>query len=405
MRAFLKQWSILAVIAVLILSSAISAQDEGPRFKKEELAQMLAPIALYPDSLITDILMASTYPLEIVKAERWMRENKELKGDALDTALQGQSWDSSIKVLCHFPDLLFSMSDKLDQTRKLGDAFLSQQDDVMATIQELRRKADEQGNLRTTKEQTVTKEGDAIKIEPTDPQVVYVPVYDPYYVYGPWWYPAYPPYYWHYPSGVVITGGYMGFGAGFFVGVDLFPWFWPDWHRHVIHIDHNRIRRFERFEPRREFDRPFWRHDPDHRHGVAYGNRRTNERFGGRTFQTPQPTFEDRGFPRTRPKGGTVAPPHAPEPQHPGRTFGGTAVSPPQTGTFQHKEGTVPRTRSFPTGERRDTPFSGIGEGRFERRAIERGEKSHQREEGKRKGDGAEKRGKGNGGGRGFQKR
>ena len=115
---------------------------------------MLAPIALYPDSLIAQILMASTYPLEMVEAERWLRQNKELKGDALDDALQEKTWDPSVQSLCHFPDVLFAMSDKLDQTRKLGDAFLSQEDDVMATIQELRRKAEEQGNLKTTKEQT-----------------------------------------------------------------------------------------------------------------------------------------------------------------------------------------------------------------------------------------------------------
>ncbi|MEW6419916.1 MAG: DUF3300 domain-containing protein [Nitrospirota bacterium] len=221
---------------MLVIPSGIPAQEEtgeseeAYRFKKEELTQMLAPIALYPDSLIAQILMASTYPLEIVEAERWLRQNKGLKGDALNEALKNKTWDPSVKSLCYFPDVLFAMSDKLDQTIKLGDAFLSQEDEVMATIQELRRKALEQGNLKTTKEQKVIVEREIIKIESANPEVVYVPVYDPLYVYGPWWYPAYPPYYWYYPPGFVITGGYISFGPRIFIGLGLFPWVWFDWH-------------------------------------------------------------------------------------------------------------------------------------------------------------------------------
>ena len=138
------------MIAMLLVPPGTMAQDSGEseqtdRFSKEELTQMLAPIALYPDSLIAEILMASTYPLELVEAERWLRQNKELKGDALNTALQEKTWDPSVKSLCHFPDVLFAMSDKLDQTRKLGDAFLSQEDEVMAVIQELRHRAEQSG--------------------------------------------------------------------------------------------------------------------------------------------------------------------------------------------------------------------------------------------------------------------
>ena len=143
------------MIAMLLVPPGTMAQDAGEseqadRFSKEELTQMLAPIALYPDSLTAEILMASTYPLELVEAERWLRQNKELKGDALNTALQEKTWDPSVKSLCHFPEILFAMSDKLDQTRKLGDAFLSQEDEVMAVIQELRHRAESQGNLNTT---------------------------------------------------------------------------------------------------------------------------------------------------------------------------------------------------------------------------------------------------------------
>jgi len=169
------------IIVMLAIPPGIMAQDteetvQPAKLAKEELAQMLAPIALYPDSLIADILMASTYPIEVVESERWIKQNKNLKGDELDTALQEKTWDSSVKSLCHFPDVLYAMSDNLERTTKLGDAFLSQQDDVMDTIQELRRAAQEQGNLKTTKEQNVIVEQEVVRIEPSDPQVVYVPV-------------------------------------------------------------------------------------------------------------------------------------------------------------------------------------------------------------------------------------
>jgi hypothetical protein len=282
------------IIALLFIPFGISAQDfEQPeqtdRFRKEELDQMLAPIALYPDSLIAQILMASTYPLEIVQAERWVEQNKMLTGDALSDALKEKSWDPSIKSLCHFPDVLFSMSDKLDQTSKLGDAFLSQNDDVMATIQQLRRKAETQGNLKTTKEQKVIHEEDAIRIEPAVRHVVYVPVYDPLYVYGPWWHSAYPPYYWYYPHSVIITGGFITFGPHFFVGIDLFSWSWFDWHRHYIYIDVHKAKRFHRFRQKHHSGRYFWRHDPVHRRGVVYRNKRTRERFGRKLSRRSAP--------------------------------------------------------------------------------------------------------------------
>jgi len=291
------------IIAMLFIPPGIPAQDlEQPeqteKFRKEELDQMLAPIALYPDSLIAQILMASTYPLEVVQAERWMQQNKTLTDDALDDALKEKSWDPSIKSLCHFPDVLFAMSDKLDQTSKLGDAFLDQNDDVMATIQELRRKAETQGNLKTTKEQKVIHQEDAIRIEPAVPQVVYLPVYDPLYVYGPWWYPAYPPYYWYYPPGVIITGGFITFGPRFFIGIDLFSWSWFDWHRHHIYIDVHKARRFHRFSNRHYSDHRYsWRHNPVHRRGVAYRDRRTSERFGKRPYRRSPPGPEMRGYP------------------------------------------------------------------------------------------------------------
>ena len=356
------------IIGMLVMPAGIPAQDsaepeQADRFNKEELTQMLAPIALYPDSLITQILMASTYPLEVVEAERWLRQNKNLKSDELDKALQEKTWDPSIKSLCHLPDVLIAMSDKLDQTRKLGDAFLSQENDVMDTIQELRLKAQEQGNLETNKEQQVIVEQDDIRIEPTNPEVVYVPVYNPLYVYGPWWYPAYPPYYWYYPPGFAITGGFISFGPGIFVGIGLFSWSWFDWHAHHIFIDFHKTRRFHRDHDRRDFGRHVWRHEPVHRRGVAYRDRRTSERFGSRRSWVSPESRETRGYP--------------------GRGIE-RQVGKPSQRPIERREGAVasPRVRTerqrIQIAPRRDTPFSGIGNGNFERKASERGGISRQ---------------------------
>jgi hypothetical protein len=273
------------MITMLFIPHELQAQSfEQPaqedKFRQEELDQMLAPIALYPDSLISQILMASTYPLEVVQAQRWVKRNKTLTGSALDDALKEKPWDPSIKSLCHFPDVLFAMSDNLEQTSRLGDAFLSQNDDVMLTIQRLRQRAEIQGNLITTKEQQVIHEEDTIRIEPAARQVVYVPLYDPLYVYGPWWYPEYPPHYWHHPSSVIKTRALITFRTHFFIGINFFSWSWVDWHRHHIYIDVRKAKRFHRFRHRHHSRRYFWRHNPVHRRGVAYRNKRIRERFG-----------------------------------------------------------------------------------------------------------------------------
>jgi len=356
-------WMIIAMLAIPPVTTAqevTGEPEEAYMFKKEELTQMLAPIALYPDSLVAQILMASTYPLEIVEAERWLRQNKELKYDALNEALKAKDWAPSIKALCHFPDVLFSMSEKLDQTRKLGDAFLGQEDEVMETIQELRHRAQEQGNLKTTKEQKVIVEKEIVRIEPADTQVVYVPVYDPLYVYGPWWYPAYPPYYWYYPTGFVITGGYITFGPRIFIGFGLFSWVWFDWHVHYIHVDYYQTRRFHRPRFVRDFDRTVWRHDTRHRRGVAYRDSRTSERFGMRSPRVSPVTPESRGFPT--------------------RSFERRGVEPSPGPVEKRERAVVPRAaperQRIERTPRRDTPFSGIGDGRFERKAGERGGES-----------------------------
>jgi len=230
----------LLVISLLI-PAAVFAQDGGgkPTFKQEELDQMLAPIALYPDSLLTQILMASTYPLEVVQADRWAKQNKDMKGDALAKALEKQPWDPSVKSLVNFPQVLTMMSEKLDLTQKLGDAFLGQQKDVMATVQKLRAKAQAAGNLKTTKEQVVKVEKEIIIIESPSPQVIYVPYYNPTVVYGAWGYPAYPPYPYYPPPPPNYTAG-AAFVTGVAVGAAWgYAWGHSDWHGGSVNVNYN----------------------------------------------------------------------------------------------------------------------------------------------------------------------
>jgi len=391
----------LILIVMIILPAGSQAQDTGEpdpadKFSEEELAQMLAPIALYPDSLIAQILMAATYPLEVVEAERWLHQNPGLKGDALDKALLDKSWDPSVESLCHFPDVLFAMSAKLDQTRKLGDAYLTQPDDVMAMVQELRRRAEEQGNLKSTKEQNVAVEREIITIEPTDPEVVYVPVYDPYYVYGPWWYPSYYPWYWYYPPSLAITGGFIAFGPPFFIGFDWFSWCWFDWHNRHIFVDFHKTRHFHRRHDG-DFGRHTWQHDPVHRRGVAYRDRRTSERFGQQPAQRRRPDSQVRGYPSREDRQRTITPGTTTDRQRSRERIEQRGTITPGTTTDRQRSrerieqrGTTapPSTRTDRQGvqgaPRTETPFRGVGEGSFERRAGERGGQSLRSQEMKR---------------------
>ena len=164
-------------------ASAPAASASSKIFSQKDLDELLAPIALYPDPLLAQVLMASTYPLEVVQAARWQKQNASLKDKALEAALEKQTWDPSVKALAAVPQVLTMMNEKLDWTTKLGDAFLAQQEDVLKTAQSLRKKADEAGNLKTTKEMTVKKETEnsvqVIKIESPAPETVYVPTYNP----------------------------------------------------------------------------------------------------------------------------------------------------------------------------------------------------------------------------------
>jgi hypothetical protein len=247
-------------------------------FSQEELDQLLAPIALYPDALLAQVLMASTYPLEIVQADRWVKANPGLKEKALQDALQKQPWDASVKSLAVFPQVLAMMSEKLDWTQKLGDAFLAQQKDVLAKTQTLRGKAQAQGSLKDSEQQKVVSEQvdntTVIKIEPANPEVVYVPTYNPTVVYGSWWYPAYPPYY-YYPPGYYYPAG--GFLAGVIVGGAI--WGNVNWGGGDVNIDIDRYNNFNRTN----ISNKEWKHNAEHRGAVPYRDQNVARQNGRAT--------------------------------------------------------------------------------------------------------------------------
>ena len=208
----------------------------------EQLQQLVAPIALYPDSLVAQILAASTFPEQVVEADRWVQAHPDLKGDALGQAVDQQPWDPSVKALAAFPSVLGNMDKNLSWTSSLGDAYYNQQQDVMDAVQVMRQRAEEAGNLKTTPQQTVTTQDSTIIIEPAEPDVVYVPAYDPWLVYGgpivawPGWYP--------YP-GIWYGGPYLSFGLGFGIGFfGGYGWGWhlwgSDWHHRSVTYDHDR---------------------------------------------------------------------------------------------------------------------------------------------------------------------
>ena len=304
-------------------------------FVPEQLEQIAAPIALYPDPLLAQVLMAATYPLEVVQAARLVQANPSLQGGPLNDALRAQSWDDSVKSLVLFPQVLAMMNDRLDWTQRLGDAFLGQQQDLMDAVQRLRARAQAQGTLATTAQQTVVVEQapqPIIQIVPVNPQVIYVPVYNPIVVYGPWPYPAYPPYY-YYPVGWPVGGAFFSFGPGIFVGLGLWGIF--DWHRHHVVIDAPRYRRFTEVvnvEARRdelervravrvEGNRFSWEHNVAHRRGVGYRDASIQQRVGG---PRPADTASREPF-RGRIEPGRVEPGRV----EPGRVDQGRA---PQTG-------------------------------------------------------------------------
>ena len=239
-------------------------------YSPPQLDQMLAPIALYPDPLLTDVLTAATYPLEIVAAAQYEQAYPGLADGALAAAVANAGWDPSVQSLAAFPQVIALMSQHLDWTQAIGNAFLAQQADVMDSIQRLRHAAVAAGTLASSPYLNVIVDGPYIEIEPSNPQLVYVPVYNPLAVYGTWPYPTYQPYYFGAPPGLgaSFTIGPLGFSVGFGIIDALWNWGDWDWAHHDITINRDR---FARLEPNHQAPQgTTWQHDPAHRRGVPY---------------------------------------------------------------------------------------------------------------------------------------
>ena len=249
---FLKQGFAVFVSLSLVLGIAreafadqadqsVVAPTPATQQTPEQLQQLVAPIALYPDALVAQVLAASTYPVEIVEADRWMQDHSELKGDALAVEVDKQSWDPSVQALTGFPSVLANLDKNLSWTSSLGDAYQNQPQELMDAVQVMRQRAEEAGNLQSTGQETVTTQGQTVTIEPADPEVVYVPQYDPWLIYGapiavwPGWYPY---------SGLYLDGPGIAFGVGLGLGYfGGYRWGWhhwrPDWDHRTVIYNHN----------------------------------------------------------------------------------------------------------------------------------------------------------------------
>ena len=282
-------------------TAAAPVQTQAPaeaKLPEGQIEQLVAPIALYPDPLLTQVLMASTYPLEVIEAARWSQANSTVSGAALQDAMQSQSWDPSVKALTAVPQTLQMMNAKLDWTQQLGDAFLAQQQDVLAAVQKLRAQAQAAGNLQSTPQQVVTTEAPAagaavsgpppIVIEPVNPDVYYVPVYNPDVAYGAWSYPDYPPFNWSPPG--FVASNVVSFAAGVAVGSAI--WGGCNWWQNQVTINVNRFNIFNHTNINIANDN--WIHNPEHRHGVPYQNANLARRFDAANEAAVRDALKDR---------------------------------------------------------------------------------------------------------------
>lgn len=283
-----------AILCLVSVTSCVTAQESPPTWEEEsapeqpaapeaatpltpaQLDQLTAPVALYSDPLLGMILTAATYPLEVVEAARWLDtdDHASLKGDTLNAALAQQSWDTSIKALVAVPEVLRMMNQNLEWMEQLGDAFLSQQADVMDSIQRLRHSAAASGALESSPQENVSTDEGEIVIDPASPDIIYVPCYAPV-IYGPWPWPAYPPFYFPYPADYCYGGGLITFGLGFGIAGPYWGWGSWNWLGHGFYV----------VGPRRPHGGPGpkrpWAHNPEHRHGVPYRDMATARRYLG----------------------------------------------------------------------------------------------------------------------------
>ena len=365
--------SIFLLFALMVPARLLVGQDQPPSLpppnqvlSPDQLSDLVAPIALYPDPLISQIMVASTYPLEVVQAYQWMQRNPGLSGTDLTQAAQQQNWDPSIQALVVFPDVLKRLNDDVTWTTNLGNAFLAQQQEVMDAVQRMRQRAQQAGKLATTPQQNVVTNDDGgrpvIQIEPADPAVIYVPVYDPAWIWGPpLWYP-YPLWYW--PPRSVIYGG-VGFGFGVGINVGFFfgggwhgwgGWGWhPGWGNRTVIVNNTFIHQnnFNGGHFGNAHGNGVWEHDASHRAGVPYSRPELNDRYRGNVRQSVAPRSMPEGS-RNSPGGqqerfgNRDIPRNAPPQQNNRGAFGGMDHGSAATTHAEHGYSSLGPARSAP---------------------------------------------------------
>ncbi len=377
-----------------LAQAAATAPGDAERLTQAQLAALLAPIALFPDELLMQVLMAATYPLEIVQAARWLAQgqNGQLRAEALAEALQAQQWDPSVKSLLPFPDLLRMLNERLEWTQGLGDAVLAQQQDVLNMVQVLRGRAHAMEHLQTNERQVITvaplDEGKVpsttvmvppppqiITIAPAEPDLVFVPVYNPGVVYGRWPYPAYPPVYVAPPpawglSDTMLTG--IAFAGGAAIVGSLWGWARPGWRRGSVDVNVNRFNAIN--VNRVQIHSNVWRHDVTHRGGLAYRNAEVNSRFRGEVSGGRAGSRDEfRGRMQQVDRGGGLASAAAGKPAGRVAAVGGKQPNAASTGLPHAPSGRPEVASRPPMAQPAATAFLGMGQGDDMRSAAQRG--------------------------------
>ena len=281
-----------------VQSTSAQQEQAAPKIPADQLDSLVAPIALYPDPLLAQVLAASTYPLEIIQLQQWLARNPNLKDKALADAVAKQPWDPSVQAMAALPDVVKRLAEDIQWTTDLGNAFLAQEADVMEAVQRMRGKAEANGNLKSTEQQKVetkvVESKTVIVVEQANPQVVYVPSYNPVVVYGPPVYP-YPPIYYPPPPppGAYVAGMAISFGVGVAMGAMWRGgWGWGcGWGHNDININVNNnfnrntnINRNTNVSGNRVGNTSnTWQHNPQHRGGTPYSNQATANKYGGTT--------------------------------------------------------------------------------------------------------------------------
>ena len=270
------------------VTPSAAAPEESAKVSNDELEALVAPVALFPDPLLAQVLVASTYPIDVAEAQQWLDKNPNLKGDELAAEAEKKDWDPSVQSLVSYPDALKRMSENIQWTTDLGDAFLAQESDVMDAVQRLRAKAKEGGKLESNEQQkvetTTVESKEVIEIQPASTEVVYVPTYSPTVIWGPMYYP-YPPLY--YPP--YYGGAWIGFGVGIAIGIGISGgWGWGcGWHGggNTININNNNryVNHYNQTNNINRSGNSNWQHNPQQRGGTPYKDRATASKYGGGT--------------------------------------------------------------------------------------------------------------------------